>query len=155
MAGKAPFQANVIIRNGYIDSIGRDLPVPIGARILDISGRYILPGFVDMHAHVTFLPTGTLVSFDRVASEEILKRMLAYGITTVRNPAAPSMEGVKLRDDVAHGKIPAHVAGRTAERQAFYDRAGDSRRGRPTSRGRGRLHQGICQLNSGGDCDRH
>ena len=106
MAGKAPFLASVIIRNGYIESIGRNLPVPIGARIIDISGRYILPGFVDMHAHVTFLPTGTLVSFDRVTSEEILKRMLAYGITTIRNPAAPSVEGVKLRDDVAHGKIP-------------------------------------------------
>ena len=105
MAGRAPFQASVIIRNGYIESIGRNLPIPSGARILDISGRYILPGFVDMHAHVTFLPAGTLVSFDRVASEEILKRMLAYGITTVRNPAAPSVEGVKLRDDVAHGKI--------------------------------------------------
>jgi len=105
MTGKAPFQASVVIRNGYIESIGRNLPVPIDARILDISGRYILPGFIDMHAHVTFLPTGTLLSFDRVVSEEILKRMLAYGITTVRNPAAPSVEGVKLRDDVAHKKI--------------------------------------------------
>lgn len=105
MAGDAPFQASVVISDGHITSIGRNLPVPNGARILDVAGKYILPGFIDMHAHVTFLPAGTLVRFDRVTSEEILKRMLAYGITTVRNPAAPAVPGVKLRDDVAHGKI--------------------------------------------------
>jgi len=105
VAGQRPFAATVLIDDGRINAISPVLHPPAQARVIDISGRYLLPGFIDMHAHVTFLPTGTLGSYDRATSEQVLKMMLAYGITTVRNPAAPAAEGVKLRDDVADGRI--------------------------------------------------
>jgi imidazolonepropionase-like amidohydrolase len=105
MTGNAPYQADVEIRGGIIEAIGRDLIVPTGAKVLNISGGYILPGFTDMHAHVTFLRTTEYSSYDRPTSERVLRMLLAYGITTVRNPAAPAVESVRLRDDVADGKI--------------------------------------------------
>lgn len=105
VAGQAPFRATVLIEDGRIKAISSKLRVPAHAQAIDLSGRYLLPGFIDMHAHVTFLKTGTLGSYDRATSEQVLKIMLACGITTVRNPAAPAVEGVKLRDDVASGAI--------------------------------------------------
>ncbi len=105
MAGHAPYVADVEIRDGKIQAIGKNLVVPSGSKVLNVSGGYILPGFTDMHAHVTFLRTGEYSSYDRATSERVLRMLLAYGITTVRNPAAPAVESVRLRDDVAGGKI--------------------------------------------------
>ena len=105
MTGRAPYEADIEIREGRIQAIGRKLPVPAGARVLDATGKFILPGFTDMHAHVAFLRTDAYSSYDRVTSERVLKMLLAYGITTVRNPAAPAVDGVRLRDDVERGRI--------------------------------------------------
>lgn len=106
--GRLPFPGNVVIRDGRIVSVDTSAPVPDGAQVVDVSGRYILPGFTDMHAHVTFLHGNFSEpdpGYDRAVSEQVLKTLLAYGVTTVRNPAAPAVDGVKLRDDVADGTI--------------------------------------------------
>lgn len=106
--GTGPQQATIRIKNGRIAEIGKALDIPADARIIDVSGQYIFPGLTDMHAHVTFLRDTSKApeqSFDRQTSEKVLKALLAYGITTVRNPAAPAAEGVKLREDVNRGLI--------------------------------------------------
>jgi imidazolonepropionase-like amidohydrolase len=105
MTGRAPYQSDVEIRDGHIEAIGKNLAIPGGARVLDATGSYILPGFTDMHAHVTFLRPWVHFSYDRATSEQVLKMLLAYGITTVRNPAAPAVDGARLRDDVERGAI--------------------------------------------------
>lgn len=76
--------------------------IPDGAKVIDLTGKYIMPGLIDMHAHVTFLINNVSDEFnyDRNVSEKILKDLLRYGITTVRNPGAPTKDGIKLRDDV-------------------------------------------------------
>ncbi|HMB91014.1 MAG TPA: amidohydrolase family protein [Rhodothermales bacterium] len=93
--------------------------------VLDLAGYFLLPGFIDMHAHVTILPTkedGTLArSYDRVASEQVLRMLLAAGITTVRNPAAPTEDGIALREAIAAGEIAGpriFTAGRALNRVA-------------------------------------
>lgn len=106
--GRSSFRATVVLRDGQIASVDRDTPIPRNSRIMDVSGRYILPGFIDMHAHVTFLRGNFYkgdLGYDRTTSEQVLKLLLAFGITTVRNPAAPTVESVKLRDDVAKGIV--------------------------------------------------
>jgi imidazolonepropionase-like amidohydrolase len=84
-------------------------PAISAARTVDLQGRFLLPGFVDTHAHVTVLrfppggdPRGR---YSRELSERSLRLLLAHGITTVRNPSAPAVEGVALRDAVAEGRI--------------------------------------------------
>ncbi|MDX1443877.1 MAG: amidohydrolase family protein [Gammaproteobacteria bacterium] len=50
-------------------------------RELDVSGMYVLPGFVDMHGHLGGAEQGT-------PAEYVLKLWLAHGITTVREPGS-------------------------------------------------------------------
>ncbi|WP_458743096.1 amidohydrolase family protein [Candidatus Nitrosocosmicus sp. T] len=70
--------------------------------LIDLSGKYLLPGLFDMHAHVA----GVLKnSFNQTYSEETLHRLLAYGITTIRNPGGPTDQSVSLRDNVSLERI--------------------------------------------------
>lgn len=52
-----------------------------GDREIDVHGQYILPGFVDMHAHLGG-------STKDVPAEYVLKLWLAHGITTIREPGS-------------------------------------------------------------------
>jgi imidazolonepropionase-like amidohydrolase len=73
-----------------------------GVRFLNLTGKYIMPGLFDMHAHVA----GVLKdSYDQAASEKMLGMLLDYGITTIRNPGGPTNESVSLREDILSGKI--------------------------------------------------
>jgi imidazolonepropionase-like amidohydrolase len=42
----------VVIRNGTIAAVGRDIAVPEGVRTVDATGKWVLPGFVEAHGHV-------------------------------------------------------------------------------------------------------
>ena len=42
----------VLITDGVITAVGPDVALPDGVRVVDASGRWVLPGFVDAHAHV-------------------------------------------------------------------------------------------------------
>ena len=47
----APVRADVWIENGMIKAVGVDLLEPEGARVVDISGKVIMPGMFDAHVH--------------------------------------------------------------------------------------------------------
>ncbi len=42
----------VLIADGKIVAVGRELPVPSDARVIDAAGSWVLPGFVEAHGHV-------------------------------------------------------------------------------------------------------
>ncbi|GHG48335.1 amidohydrolase [Flavimobilis marinus] len=42
----------VLMSGGKIQAIGADVPVPDGARVVDVSGKWVLPGFVEAHGHI-------------------------------------------------------------------------------------------------------
>ncbi|MFW6136659.1 MAG: amidohydrolase family protein [Candidatus Aminicenantaceae bacterium] len=42
----------VVIKNGKIQAVGRDIPVPPDLRVIDISGNYVMPGIIDSHSHI-------------------------------------------------------------------------------------------------------
>ncbi len=102
----------VVIRDGRIADVAEasGFKPPRGATVVKLPGRFLMPGLIDLHAHVTILPQrddGSLADeMDRAESERVLKTLLAFGITTVRNPAAPAADGVALRAAVAAGDIP-------------------------------------------------
>ncbi len=52
-----------------------------GNKELDVSGQYLLPGFIDMHAHLGGLAQGT-------PAEYVLKLWMAHGITSIREPGS-------------------------------------------------------------------
>jgi len=41
----------IVIRNGKITAIGRDVLIPAGIKVIDTSGKYIMPGIIDTHVH--------------------------------------------------------------------------------------------------------
>ncbi len=42
----------VLLRDGKVAAVGADIQVPEGARVVDATGRWVLPGFVEAHAHM-------------------------------------------------------------------------------------------------------
>ncbi|MGN8245881.1 amidohydrolase [Cellulomonas soli] len=48
-----PIEAGtVLVVDGRITQVGADVVVPEGARVVDATGRWVLPGFVEAHGHV-------------------------------------------------------------------------------------------------------
>ena len=67
---------DVIVTDNRITSVGRGLTVPAGARVIDARGKFIVPGFVDTHAHWEFRTHDVLEpqNWSLIAN-------LAYGVT--------------------------------------------------------------------------
>src|SRR5215203_4347030 len=70
----------VLVKNGVIVELGARLKIPKNAQIIDGSGKYLMPGLVDMHTHL--LSDGDDYP-DSIAEDE-LKVMVANGVTTIR-----------------------------------------------------------------------
>jgi len=45
-------QADVLIQDGKIAQVAKGLAVPPGATVMDAAGKWVLPGFVDLHVHL-------------------------------------------------------------------------------------------------------
>lgn len=73
--GPALPDAVVVIRGGKIESIGAraGFALPKGTREVDVSGRWIIPGLIDAHAHLA------------PAAKWAPARYLAWGVTTLRD----------------------------------------------------------------------
>ncbi|KAF9239695.1 hypothetical protein BU15DRAFT_87992 [Melanogaster broomeanus] len=89
----------VLLRDGLIDAVGRDgeFPIPKGALIVQTDGGYIIPGFIDAHAHWT----GTLDKYPATSWE--METFLAYGVTTMHNPSLDNSLGFVERARVESG----------------------------------------------------
>lgn len=78
-----------------------DLNFSAASNVINLTGRYIIPGLFDMHAHVTNVLKD---SYNQSESEYMLSMLLAYGVTTIRNPGGPTEESVALKENVSEGK---------------------------------------------------
>ena len=58
------FRADVYCADGLIKAIGEKLDVPSGARVIDASGQYVMPGGIDPHTHMELPFMGTVASED-------------------------------------------------------------------------------------------
>ncbi|MFT5999569.1 MAG: imidazolonepropionase-like amidohydrolase [Neolewinella sp.] len=44
--------ADVVIENGLITRIGKNLKTPSGAKVVDATGQFVMPGIIDAHSHI-------------------------------------------------------------------------------------------------------
>jgi imidazolonepropionase-like amidohydrolase len=91
----------VIVRDGRIIEVGpaEKTKAPAGALRVDGRGKYLMPGLVDMHAHLFSDDAFP----DRLAGDE-LAIMLASGVTTARLMIG-TPEHLVLRERVAKGEL--------------------------------------------------
>ncbi|TAJ72148.1 MAG: hydrolase [Phenylobacterium sp.] len=93
------------------------LPAPAGARVVDLTGKYLLPGLVDSHEHLATPP-------NRRQAEASLRRDLYGGVTTVRDMADDLRAVAELTRASRKGEIPApdiHYAALMAGPSFFED----------------------------------
>lgn len=115
--GPAFDDVTILVEGGRIIrlSASSGTAIPAGARVVDLTGRVVTPGFVDMHYHVT---TGAMryrrdgagrldSTYDRRLAERLLRVALSRGVTTIRDPGASPIEpAIALRGAVDSGRVP-------------------------------------------------
>lgn len=89
-SGRITASATIVLRNGKIESVGSN-PRPVDTRVVDLKGKYVLPGFIDAHGHP--------------ANLEAFRRALESGVTTVRSAGVPHYADVGFRELVKFGAI--------------------------------------------------
>src|SRR5256885_4958959 len=108
MTGASPHRADVVIEGERIAAVVSP-GAGKGDRTVDLTGKFLLPGFADLHAHVLLHPTdakGHLAAKpDRALTLLTLKLLLAHGVTSVRDPGAETEAAVALRKSLAAGTI--------------------------------------------------
>src|SRR5256885_2002066 len=87
------YLADVAVIDGKIAAIGKDLPAESASRILDASGKLLLPGGIDVHTHLD-MPFGGTTSADDF---ETGTRAAAFGGTTTLIDFAIQYKGQSLR----------------------------------------------------------
>jgi Tol biopolymer transport system component len=94
-------RGDVLVRDNRIAAAGPagSLRVPAGAREFDFSGKTILPGFVDTHAHMW--PDWGI----HRAQVWMYMANLAYGVTTTRDPQTATTDVLSYGDLVETGDI--------------------------------------------------
>ena len=83
---------DVLIRRGKIAGVGKNLTAGAAARIIDGTGKYVMPGIIDCHSHsmLDTINEGTLAVTSMVRTQDVLNpndvdlyRELAGGVTTI------------------------------------------------------------------------
>lgn len=117
---------DIVMRGQSIVSVAPHAAHPKNAQVIDGSGRFVIPGLVDMHVHVLLHPwddKGDIrPRFDRDASLAMLELLLQQGVTTIRDPGSETEAAVTLRDLVNRGDVRGpriFTAGRILNQSSF------------------------------------
>jgi imidazolonepropionase-like amidohydrolase len=107
---------SILVTDGKIAAIGRSVTAPEGAEVIDLSGSWVLPGFIDAHVHLTGRQIGEgdwqnndvrdLPQEDAIRGVRNARLTLAAGFTTVRNVGAGDYSDFALRNAIREGVVP-------------------------------------------------
>ncbi|MGI8732514.1 MAG: amidohydrolase family protein [Pyrinomonadaceae bacterium] len=84
--------ADLLVRKGKIAAIGKNLKAAAGARVIDATDKYVMPGIIDCHSHsmLDTINEGTLSVTSMARTRDVLNsndvdlyRALAGGVTTL------------------------------------------------------------------------
>jgi imidazolonepropionase-like amidohydrolase len=95
MTGAGPLAGQtVVVENGRIAEIGPEgqVSVPTNATVVDGTGRYLIPGLFDMHAHTSKTRASALGLF------------VVNGVTTIRDQGSEYLEVLRWREEIREGE---------------------------------------------------
>jgi imidazolonepropionase-like amidohydrolase len=83
----------IVLQKGKIAAIGKDINIPAGIKVIDVTGKYIMPGIIDSHSHIAL--TDINEATDPVTPQiwmwealdpgsDSIRKTLAGGVTTVK-----------------------------------------------------------------------
>ena len=106
---------DVLIRRGKIAAIGKNLKASADAKVIDASGKYLMPGIIDCHSHsmLDAINEGTLSVSSMARTRDVLNptdvdlyRELAGGVTTLNllHGSANSIGGQTATVKIKYGR---------------------------------------------------
>ncbi|MEV6966001.1 amidohydrolase family protein [Hamadaea sp. NPDC051192] len=95
-------RTTVVVDGETITRVGLDEQVetPEGAQVVDLAGRFVVPGLIDSHQHIATPP-------NRPVAEAALRRQLYSGITAIRDMA----DDLRQVGDLARATRVGEIAG--------------------------------------------
>jgi imidazolonepropionase-like amidohydrolase len=83
----------VVIQKGKITAVGADVKIPAGIKVVDVTGKFVMPGIIDSHSHIAL--TDINEATDPVTPQiwmwealepgsDSIKKTLAGGVTAVK-----------------------------------------------------------------------
>ncbi len=105
--------AFILIENDKITAAGPNVTVPAGYEVIDLKDKFVLPGLLDCHTHVTSQPGNYYDDIFRkspidvaVTAHLYARRTLEAGFTTIRDVGAGEFIDVALRNAINRGEVP-------------------------------------------------
>jgi imidazolonepropionase-like amidohydrolase len=111
--GAAPVEnATIVVEGNRIASVGSATSARAGDTVIDATGKYILPGLIDAHCHLS-LHQGAMPGVKYTSSAEfcalwaarVLGKVLNAGVTGIVVPGGKWFTDVIVRDAVASGML--------------------------------------------------
>jgi imidazolonepropionase-like amidohydrolase len=114
--GSVPVKADLIIEDERIAAIGRESEFGsrvANAAVVDLTGKFIVPGYVNAHDHLTTKRVrGTRAERAMITRDEVLLRALRNafvnlreGVTTLRDAGSSDGLALKIRDQIGAGNF--------------------------------------------------
>lgn len=108
--GAAPRQGEKVLLDGNkIAAVGRYILIPEGSQVIDLKGMILMPGLIDVHAHVgdhPFLDGNGLDSAERSDNYAQMRKLaLSAGITTVRSCGDYMHDTAAVREMIRAGRL--------------------------------------------------
>ncbi|HEX8499689.1 MAG TPA: amidohydrolase family protein [Pyrinomonadaceae bacterium] len=76
-------RATVLVEDNHIKAVGANLQIPANAKRFDLAGKTVVPGLIDVHAHMSY------DTLDIIPEKQWpYWANLAYGVTTTHDPSA-------------------------------------------------------------------
>jgi imidazolonepropionase-like amidohydrolase len=94
MTGSAPLSAHsVVVRDGRIAELGpaAEVAIPVTAAVVDGTGKFLIPGLFEMHAHTSKTRGSALGLY------------VVHGVTTIRDQGSEHAEVLRWRREIRGG----------------------------------------------------
>lgn len=97
----------VTVERDRIVDISSGGSVPAGASVIDLGGRYLLPGLWDVHVHLEWprLPAASVAELTVQYAANAAQGLLESGVTSIRTAGTPHFIDVALKRAYASGRL--------------------------------------------------